>query len=139
MVNDAFQVASGPDDPFGKMTIKVSINGDTYPVSGYSVDVDSFFVAIGMDESQVGFIGSCGVPGCCGEIIRTCATTKCWEWKGRKEFSLAWKDIHEAASIMISEIENRPPNHWDDESLLSRLPFYRTKLAELAQLMTTSE
>jgi hypothetical protein len=131
---DELEIRIDPGDgEQGDLVIRVLINGEIVPRNAYCLDVESFFSAIGLSKVPVRFIGSCGVPQCCGRQYETYSKNSSWQWRAWQWqqaetviYNLRWTDVHKAASEIISAISPHAP----EEHLSS----YHQKLDGLQRL-----
>jgi hypothetical protein len=131
-----------PNERQGNLVIKVLINGRTVTEDDYCLDVDSFFSALSMPESEVSLVGGCGEPGCCGTGYQTFATSNCWRWvipsqppdsPPFEKFRFSWADVYSTAKLIISEVERLAKDGMARADVALRLPFYRQVLLSLRQ------
>ena len=139
---DELQVKICPDHPSRlDLFAKVLINGNIVPEPDYWLNIDTFFSAIGSRASKIEFIGDCGVADCCADGFRTFDMGSCWQWAKATTFNFSWLQVHAAAELIISEIDQLTgQKRRICETLIESLPEYQKKTQEIkARSATQSE
>lgn len=131
---DELQVEICPDHPSRlDLFVKILINGKIVPEPDYWLNIDTFFSAVGNRASEIEFIGDCGVAGCCADGFRTFDMGTCWQWAARTAtFNFSWLQVHEAAELIISEIDKLSgQKRRICKSLIENIPEYQKKIQEI--------